>query len=81
MKVDNFYEETTPMMTPRYFRRFYRMYSETMENLIDYLRDNPGLQKQSAKSLSLEKRIHMCTCYLGAKTPSLQCVPMFQTEF
>ena len=36
-KIENIYEVIIPKMTPRHFRRYFRMYAETLKSIISYL--------------------------------------------
>ena len=71
-KVRNFYEETVPQMTPRYFRRYFRMYKEGLQSLINYLAPSRTLTllRDNAR-VPLEKQIAMTTAYLGTKSTTL----------
>ena len=75
IKVDYFFEQTVPNMTPRMFRRYFRMYSDTMENLINYLWPlQPLQQPHQYQRIPVEKKIAMTCAYLGSTCPVKQSV-------
>ena len=36
-KIEKFYEVIVPKMAPRHFRRYFRMYTDTLNSIISYL--------------------------------------------
>ena len=70
VKVDAFFEQTAQSMTPRIFRRYFRMYSQTLGNLIRFFGNDPNLQPLRANtSITVGKKIAMTCAYLGSTTP------------
>ena len=73
VKIRDFYEFTVPRMAQRYYRRYFRMYPDTVHNLIEYLMPNERIQRLlNNRRIPMEKKIHMTLAYLGSKMTTLQ---------
>ena len=73
VKIPSFYERIAPLMPPRIFRRYFRMYEETLNSLTNYLSTSPILYQQPRYvRITLAKKIAMTTAYLGSSIPTLQ---------
>ena len=73
IKIPRFYERIAPMMPPRIFRRYFRMYEETLGSLTNYLSNNPILyQPPRYVRIPLAKKVAMTTAYLGSSTATIQ---------
>ena len=59
-------------MSPRMFRRYYRMFSDTLLNLHNYLINVPQLRQEGNIRIPLDKKIAMTCCYLGSAAPTIQ---------
>ena len=65
---DNFYEVVVPEMMPKLFRRFFRMYDETLKSIICYLGVNePHATLLDKGKVPKEKKVAM-TCYQPVST-------------
>ena len=72
VKIPRFYETIAPLMPPRIFRRYFRMYEETLNSLTNYLSTSPILYQPRYVRITLAKKIAMTTAYLGSSSPTLQ---------
>ena len=72
-KVNNFYEITAQQMLPKYFRRYFRMYKETLDQITTYIRRTERMQDlESTSRISIDKQVAMTCAYLGSKTTTIQ---------
>ena len=61
------------MMPPRIFRRYFRMYEETLRSITNYISTSPILyQPPRYVRIPLPKKVAMTTAYLGSSLPTLQ---------
>lgn len=74
VKVNDFFENTAVQMTPRLFRRYFRMNRNTLHNLTNYMSQVPLVQplRLNTRSISLAKKMAMTCCYLGSSASTIQ---------
>ena len=72
IKVDGWFEETVPEMIPREFRRFFRMYDQTLNAVVQLVHESDHLTKYRATTIPVHKKVAMCCTYLGTITPTMQ---------
>ena len=71
LKVPNFYENVVPNMPPGLFRRYFRMYKETLSTLTEYLH-LVMITGNNHVAICIPKKIAMACAYLGSQYPTLQ---------
>ena len=72
-KVENFFEVIVPRMAPKHFRRYFRMYEDTLESIISYLAlEEPFTSLLDRGQISRHKKVAMTCAYLGSKQTIMQ---------
>ena len=71
MKILNFFENVVPFLPPRIYRRYFRMYEETMDHLTQYLTDQIEANDILPR-VSVRKKVAMTCCYLGSTLTIIQ---------
>ena len=72
-KVENFFEVIVPRMAPKHFRRYFRMYEDTLESIISYLAlEEPFTSLLNRGRISRHKKVAMTCAYLGSKQTIMQ---------
>ena len=60
-------------MTPRFFRRHFRMYKEGLKSVTNYLSHLPIIKEyQETTRVSLGKQVAMTMAYLGSKSTTVR---------
>ena len=73
VKVENFFEVIVPSMMPKLFRRYFRMYEETMKSVISYLsHDEPHATLLDKGRVSRHKKVAMTCAFLGSNQTIVQ---------
>ena len=66
--IENFYEVVIPKMAPRHFRRYLRMYTDTLNSIISYLALREAFTTLLDKGrVCRHKKLAMTCSYLGTK--------------
>ena len=77
-KIDKFYEVIVPKMAPRHFRRYFRMYTDTLNSIISYLAlQEPFTTLLDKGRVCRHKKVAMTCAYLGSKQTIMQYVVTF----
>ena len=71
-KVYDFFEEMTPNMQDKQFRRWYRMDPPTFHALADIFRNDENENLIVCKPLDFKKRLAVTLMFLGTQLPSYQ---------
>ena len=71
MKIPNFYENVVPLLPPRIFRRYFRMYQDTMDQLTHYLREQIETNEILSR-IPINKKVAMTCCFLGSTYTIIQ---------
>ena len=74
-KIEKFYEVIVPKMAPRHFRRYFRMYTDTLNSIISYLAlREPFTTLLDKARVCRHKKVAMTCAYLGSKQTIMQYV-------
>ena len=66
--IEHFYEVVIPKMAPRHFRRYFRMYTDTLNSIISYLAlREPFTTLLDKGRVCRHKKLAMTCSYLGSK--------------
>ena len=66
--IENFYEVVIPKIAPRHFRRYFRMYTDTLNSIISYLAlREPFTTLLDKGRVCRHKKVAMTCSYLGSK--------------
>ena len=77
-KIEKFYEVIVPKMAPRHFRRYFRMYTDTLNSIISYLAlREPFTTLLDKGRICRHKKVAMTCAYLGSKQTIMQYVVTF----
>ena len=77
-KIEKFYEVIVPKMAPRHFRRYFRMYTDTLNSIISYLAlQEPFTTLLDKGRVCRHKKVAMTCAYLGSKQTIMQYVVTF----
>ena len=77
-KIEKFYEVIVPKMAPRHFRRYFRMYTDTLNSIISYLAlREPFTTLLDKGRVCRHKKVAMTCAYLGSKQTIMQYVVIF----
>ena len=77
-KIQKFYEVIVPKMAPRHFRRYFRMYTDTLNSIISYLAlREPFTTLLDKGRVCRHKKVAMTCAYLGSKQTIMQYVVTF----
>ena len=72
-KIDNFYEVVVPDMMPKLYRRYFRMYEETLHSVLSYLASvEPHATLLNKGKVPRDKKVAMTCAYLGSKQTIVQ---------
>ena len=74
-KIEKFYEVIVPKMAPRHFRRYFRMYTDTLNSIIsDLALREPFTTLLDKGRVCRHKKVAMTCAYLGSKQTIMQYV-------
>ena len=77
-KIEKFYEVIVPKMAPRHFRRYFRMYTDTLNSIISYLAlREPFTTLLDKGHVCRHKKVARTCAYLGSKQTIMQSVVTF----
>ena len=70
--MENVYKVVIPKMAPRHFRRYFRMYTDTVNNIISYLAlREPFTTLLDKGGVCRQKKVAMTCVYLGIKESNI----------
>ena len=77
-KIQKFYEVIVPKMAPKHFRRYFRMYTDTLNSIISYLAlREPFTTLLDKGRICRHKKVAMTCAYLGSKQTIMQYILTF----